>query len=338
MTDQQLTIDWSHLQPVLDQYQRFVLTSHVNPDCDALGSELAMADLLEALGKEVRIVNADPTPSRLAFVDPDQRIEVLGRDVEQNDLRESEVIVVLDTSVWSQLGNMAAVVRNVSKQLVVIDHHASDGELPALVLKDSRAEATGSLIFRASRFFGVSLTPPMASALFAAIATDTGWFRFASTTSSTFFVISQLVAHGADPSEIFRELYERDSMGRVKLRGIVLSRLTTELDGQLAHTHVRARDFAETGAVPSETEDFVNMALVINGIKVAVMLTEQPVGTFKVSLRSRGMVDCSQLAVTLGGGGHKAASGATLKGAFEDVERRVLDAVRHAMRGAETPT
>ncbi|MFW6171311.1 MAG: DHH family phosphoesterase [Planctomycetota bacterium] len=338
MTDQKLTIDWSRLQPILDQYQRFVLTSHVNPDCDALGSELGMAGLLDALGKEVRIVNADPTPPRLSFVDPDHRIEVLGRGVDQEDLRESDVIVVLDTSVWSQLGKMAEVVRNLSKQLVVIDHHASEGQLPALVLKDSRAEATGSLIFRASRFFGVALTPGMASALFAAIATDTGWFRFASTTSSTFFVISQLMAYGAAPSEIYRELYERDSMGRVKLRGMVLSRLTTELDGQLAHTHVRARDFIETGAVPSETEDFVNMALVIDGIEVAVMLTEQPVGTFKLSLRSRGMVDCSQLAVSLGGGGHKAAAGATLKGSFETVERRVLDTVRHAMRGARMAT
>ena len=120
-------------------------------------------------------------------------------------------------------------------------------------------------------------------------------------------------------------------MSRAKLRGIVLSRMVTEIDGRLAHTHVLAEDFAETGALPSETEDFVNMALAIAGTEVAVMLTEQPVGTVKASFRSRSSVDCSQLAASFDGGGHKAAAGATLHGPFETVQLRVLDALRERL-------
>ncbi len=327
------SIDWTPLQQLLDKSRQIVLTSHVRPDCDALGSELGMAALLHAMGKEVRIINADATPPRLAFVDPDQRIEVLGRDVESVEMDSCDVIMVLDTAAWRQLGSMADVIRQTSGKVVVIDHHASEGEIPALVLSDQRAEATGRLVFEAARFFKVPVSRDMASALFAAIATDTGWFRFPSTTSSTYQVIAQLVAAGACPSHIFQQLYERDSMSRAKLRGIVLSRIVTEIEGRLAHTHVLAEDFAETGALPSETEDFVNMALAIVGTEVAVMLTEQPVGTVKVSFRSRGTVDCSRLAAGFEGGGHKAAAGATLQGPFEAVQLRVLNAVRDLMRG-----
>lgn len=338
MTDQPHRINWEPLQQLLDKHQRFVLTSHVRPDCDALGSELALAGVLDARGKQARIINADPTPPRLTFIDPHRRIKVLGDDVDLAELDECDVIVVLDTSVWGQLGAMADGMRALSKQFVIVDHHPSDVELPGLVLKDPRAEATGSLVFEAASFLDVPLTCEMASALFAAIATDTGWFRFPSTTSATFGMISRLVARGACPSEIFQRLYERDSMGRAKLRGLVLSRIVAEVDGRLAHTHVLAEDFAKTGALPSETEDFVNMALVIEGVELAVMLTEKPDGTVKVSLRSRGGIDCSRLAARFGGGGHKAAAGATLQSSLAATQPRVLHAVREAMRGSEPRT
>jgi phosphoesterase RecJ-like protein len=144
-------------------------------------------------------------------------------------------------------------------------------------------------------------------------------------------VIGELVDAGALPHEVFRNLYERDSISRVKLRAIVLSRLCVEQNGRLAHTHVLVDDFSQTGAVPSETEDFVNMGLSIEGTEVALMMTEQPAGTVKVSFRSRGAVDCSRLAGGFGGGGHKAAAGATLDGQVRTVGPQVLAAVRQAL-------
>ncbi len=332
MLNDQQAIDWARLQPVLSSAERFILTSHVRPDCDALGSELAMAALLEAMGKQVRIVNADTTPPRLAFVDPQQRIETLDCTVSAAELSWGDALMVLDTSAWRQLGAMADVIRSRSGPVVVIDHHASEGEIEALLLKDARAEATGRLVYDFARFMQLPLTAEVATSLFVAIATDTGWFRFSSTTTNTYRVVADLVEAGACPTEVFRQLYERDSLSRAKLRGIVLSRLQTELAGRLAHTHVRGADFAQTGAVPSETEDFINMGLAIDGTDVAVMLTEQPTGTVKISFRSRGSVDCSALAASFGGGGHKAAAGATLDGDYDTIEHRVLEAVRAAMQ------
>ncbi len=332
MTRDSSPIDWAQFEPILRDSHCFVITSHVRPDCDALGSELAMAALLRALGKEVRIINADATPPRLSFIDPQQRIEVLGRDVQVEDLTACEVFLIVDTSAWRQLGRMAEVIRDCTQQVVVIDHHASDGEVPALLLmKDAEAEATGRLVYELIRYLQVPLTREMADAIFAAIATDTGWFRFPSTTGGTFRVVADLVEHGVQPGEIYRQLYERDSLSRSRLRALVLSRLETEQAGKLAHTFVQAADFAQTGALPSETEDFVNMALAVDGTEVAVMMTEHPAGSVKVSLRSRGSIDCSRLASDFGGGGHKAAAGATLTGPLNTVQQQVLDVVRQAM-------
>ncbi|MHB8973319.1 MAG: DHH family phosphoesterase [Pirellulaceae bacterium] len=331
-------IAWNELKTILDRHQRFVLTSHVRADCDALGSELAMAEVLEYLGKTVRIVNADAVPPRLAFVDPQNRIEVLPDDLPA-DLGKAvlgspvDVIMVLDTAAWGQLGRMADVIRGTSAQVIVIDHHANDGELDAVMFKDVQAEATGRLIADLVDFLEIPWNPRMATALFLAIATDTGWFRFSSTKSSTYEVAGQLIDAGACPQEIYRQLYERDSLSRAKLRGLVLSRLAVECDGRVAHTYVLDEDFSQTGALRSETEDFINMALALEGTQVAAMFTEHPAGSVKISLRSRdGAVDCSRITALFGGGGHKAAAGATLAGDVVSVRTQVLGELRSALQ------
>jgi phosphoesterase RecJ-like protein len=333
MTKNRSSIAWNELKTILDRHQRFVLTSHVRPDCDALGSELAMAEVLEYLGKDVRIINADAVPPRLAFVDPRNRIEVLPDDGPVDLGNQVDVIMVLDTAAWGQLGRMADVIRGTSAQVIVIDHHANEGELDGVMFQDAQAEATGRLVADLVGFLGIPWNDRMATALFLAIATDTGWFRFSSTKSSTYEVAGQLIDAGACPQDIYRQLYERDSLSRAKLRGLVLSRLAAECDGRVAHTYVLEEDFAQTGALRSETEDFINMALAIDGTQVAAMFTEHPVGSVKISLRSRdGAVDCSRITALFGGGGHKAAAGATLAGDLVSVRTRVLGEVRSALR------
>lgn len=322
---------WRTLKDFIDRHQHFVLTCHVRPDCDALGSELAMAEVLEQLGKQVRIVNADSVPPRLAFVDPDQRIEVLPDGATALE-PPVDALMVLDTAAWGQLGAMAEVIRRSAAEVAIIDHHANPGEIPGLLVQDSTSEATGRLIADFVGFLGIVSTPRLAGALFVAIATDTGWFRFPSTRSSTYEVAGQLVAAGAYPQEIFRQLYERDSLSRARLRGIVLTRIALDMDGRVAHTYVLDDDFQQTGALRSETDDFINMALAIDGVGVAAMFTEHPVGTIKVSLRSRlAAVDCSLVTAQFGGGGHRAAAGATLSGDVPGVRTRVLAALRAAL-------
>ncbi len=326
-----MPIDWPKFVEIVNSHERFLLTSHMRPDCDALGSELGMAGILRALGKHVRIVNGQSTPPNLAFIDPGREIRSLGNDVQASDLADAQVLMVLDTSAWQQLGPMADVVRQATATKLVLDHHVGEDDMGAQLFKDTLAEATGRLVAQAAEHLDVPLTPQIAMPLFAAVATDTGWFRFNSTTAETYRTAARLIEAGASPPEIYRALYEQDTLARVKLRGRILERVETDMNGRLAHTFVRLSDFTETGALPSDTEDVINMTLAIAGVEAAVIMVEQINGGFKLSFRSRCALDCNQLARQFDGGGHKAAAGAMLQGRFEEVQRRVLDAVRAAM-------
>jgi len=305
----------------------------VRPDCDALGSELGMAGILEALHKNVVIVNAQETPPNLKFIDPEQRLNALGVDVKPDELEACEVLMVLDTSAWAQLGTMADIVRSTRAHKLILDHHIGEDDMGAELFKDTKAEATGRLVLEAAHHLGVAVTPQIARPLFAAIATDTGWFRFNSTTGVTLRAAAELVEAGASPCEIYNDLYEQDTLARLQLRGRILARTVIELDGRLAYTAALQEDFQATGALPSDTEDVINMTLAIAGTQVAVIFVEQPSGGFKLSFRSRTpSVDCSELAKSFGGGGHKAAAGASISGSWPAVQVKVLDAVRNAMR------
>jgi len=325
-------VNWKSFTDQISHYESFVLVSHIRPDCDALGSELGMAEVLRAIGKKVRIINAHRTPAALQFLDPAANIEVLGDDVEAEDI-SADCIMVLDTSAWAQLGDMGDVIRSSSADKMVLDHHVGEDDLGATMYKDYQAEATGHLVVQAADSLGVPLTRTSAMPLFAAIATDTGWFRFGSVTSETYRVVGRLVDAGVVPSEVYGDLYERDTLGRLKLRGLILSRTTSELDGQLMHTYVQKEDFSATGAEPSDTEDVINLTLAVSGAQGAVIFVGQLRGGFKLSFRSRCAMDCNLVARHFGGGGHKAAAGAFQEGTLEEVQQRVLPVVREAMRG-----
>lgn len=292
-----------------------------------------MAGVLEKLGKQVTIVNGHATPPNLAWIDPQKKLKHLGTDVQAQDLISGfDALIILDTSAWAQLGPMREVIEASTAKKLLVDHHVGADELGAEHFKNTSAEATGRLVMEAADALDVALTPEIATPLFAAIATDTGWYRFGSASAGTYRLAAKLIDAGASPAGIYASLYERDTLGRVKLRGMILARVTTELDGKFAHTFVLKEDFASTGALPSDTEDVVNMALAIEGTEFAVILVEQLTGGFKVSFRSRSALDCNQIASQFGGGGHKAAAGAFVQGDHASASREVLDAVRAAMR------
>ena len=328
-----MTIAWPEFVSIIrdPKHQKILLTSHIRPDCDALGSELGMAGVLDALGKEVRIVNGHPTPPNLSFIDPQNRIQVLDQDITLDQLQDTDLMMVLDTSAWAQLGPMGEAIKQLPCKKIILDHHVSSDDLGAQPFKNTTAEAAGRLVFEAAGELGVALTAEIARPLFAAIATDTGWFRFNSVSSSTYEVAAKLIEAGASPNDIYAELYERDTIGRLRLRGTILERTQCELDGRLAHTYVLKEDFERTGALPSDTEDVINMTMAIKGVEAAAILVGQKDGGFKISFRSRCKMDCSQVAELFGGGGHKAAAGAFSNEPFETAQAKVLEAVKNAM-------
>jgi len=325
-------LDWSRFVEIVRRHKRFVLTTHIRPDGDALGSVTAMAEILESLGKDVLACNVFSIPPNLQFIDAKKKFKTLGVDVTTDQLADREVLIILDTSAWAQLGGMADVVRQFKALKVVIDHHVSADDLGAEPCKDAEAEATGRLVIEAMDQLKVPLTPDIARAAFVAVATDTGWFRFSSTKADTFSLIARLVQAGARPDEIYKNLYENDSLARLRLIGRTLAHSVMALDGRRIHTYNSNEDFYETGALPSDSEDIINLTMAVDGTEVAVIFVEQPKGGFKVSLRSRCQVDCAALAEKFGGGGHKKAAGLSINESLGSAKEKVLNAVRAAMK------
>ncbi|MFN0050770.1 MAG: DHH family phosphoesterase, partial [Planctomycetales bacterium] len=320
-------IDWKPLRKIIEDNRRFVLTSHVRPDADAIGSEIGMAGLLLGLGKEVRIVNASTVPARLQFLDPDHRCLQLGTDVTDEQALDTDVHMIVDTSAWGQLAEVGRVFRRTNAVKVVVDHHASSENLGAIDFKDITAEATGALVFDLAETCGWKITPEIATPLFCALATDTGWFRFPSVTSNTLRMTSRMIDAGAQPTLLYQRLYERSTLGRIRLSGRVLSRVQMGCGGKMASTYVRLDDYKETGSEPADTEDLVNECLTIEGTQAACIFIEQTNTQIKVSFRSRAPLDVSRVAEQFQGGGHKQAAGAILPGPLSDAQTKVLAAM-----------
>ncbi len=327
-----MNVDWKRFCQVVGEAHDIVLTSHIRPDCDALGSCLGMAGILEAIGKRVRIVCGQATPPNLLFIDPNQKILAIHEDISPAEFADIDLHMIIDTSAWVQLGPMADVIRNSSCKKIIFDHHVGQDDIDAELFKNTSAEAAGRMVVEAAEHLGVALTPAIAIPLFAAIATDTGWFRFPSVSAATYQAAARLVEAGAVPAEIYGDLYERETLGQVRLRGTVLARIQIELDGRLAHTFIRPEDYAATGALPSDTEDLINLALRIVGTQFAVIFVGQIDGGYKISFRSRCDVAANEVAAEFGGGGHKAAAGAFIDGELEVVSESVLGHVRKLLQ------
>lgn len=327
-----MSIDWQRFKEIVAQAEKIVLTSHIRPDCDALGSELGMAGLLSQLGKQVRIVNGQATPPNLQFIDPDKRLMAIDVDISRAELADCDLVIILDTSAWIQLGPVGDWIKESGVKRIVVDHHQGEDDLNAELFKDRNAEATGAILTRAAAELGCRLTPEIAMPLYAAMATDTGWFRFPSAGAECYRTAAALIDAGANPSWIYGQIHEQETVGRVRLRGVVLARVQTELDGRLVHTWIKQDDFTATGALPSDTEDLINLALAIRGTEFAVIFVEQKSGGVKVSFRSRCSVNCNEVAGRFNGGGHKAAAGAFQDLPLEQVQATVLDYVRSLLR------
>lgn len=326
-----MPLDWAPFVDLVHRHQRFLLTTHVRPDGDGLGSMLALDEVLRQHGKDVRLVIASTFPARYAFLDPTGRIEAF--TMPGDAWRQTDVVLILDTGTWNQLDSFGPFLATLPAVKAVIDHHQTQDELGALRLVDATAEATGRLIFEAITALGGPLPERAAQALFVAVAMDTGWFRHSNTTAATFALAERLVQAGARPEAIYEQLFERNSLPRLKLMGLVLERLQVTHGGRVAYTELRRTDYPATGATPQDSEDLVNFPRSLAGVEVGLLFMEQPRGGVKISFRSRG-VNVAGVAEQFGGGGHRLASGAVIEAPLEEARARVLQAVTAALDAA----
>jgi bifunctional oligoribonuclease and PAP phosphatase NrnA len=325
-------LDWQPLVAVVQSCQRFILTTHIRPDGDGLGSMLALADALAHRGKATLAVISSTLPARYAFLNEPTLIRRF--DIAEANAFHADALIVLDTGTWNQLADFGEFMRSFKGTRLVIDHHLTQDDLGAAALIDTSAEATGRLVHEAIMRLGGPLSPSAANHLFTAVAMDTGWFRHSNTTQRTFELAGALMAAGARPDILYERLFDDNSLARLKLTGIILDRLQILGNGRVAYTEVRCEDYASTGALPQDSEDLVNYTRSVTGVEVGLIFMEQPRGGIKVSLRSRSRIDVAQIAQQFGGGGHRLASGAIVEGTLEEVRRRVLGAIIKAVEAA----
>lgn len=319
--------DWTLLHPILQQHNTFLITSHVRPDADALGSELGLRAILQSLGKTVSIWNGSAPPANLEFMDPGNSIRQYVGSASKAELPAVEVIIVVDTSAWQQLGGMSDVIRASSARRIVIDHHVSADRLDAIEFRDTEAAATGELIHELAESLGIRFDSQTATFLYAAIATDTGWFRFPSTTARTMRIAASLLDQGAIPHDVYRLIHEQNSVSRLRLAGRVLSRAVSEAQGRLVWIQADKADLDETGAVAADTEGLVNECLTVAGAEAAFIAVELQGGAIKFSLRCRSPHNVAAVAEQFSGGGHTLASGCRLAGPMNAAVGRLRESM-----------
>jgi len=313
--------------PIFQAHRRFVLTTHVNPDGDGLGSELALAAWLRGAGKEVRVINHSPTPAMYRFLDPDGTILHYEPARDASTLAGAEVIVVMDANHPDRLRSMEADVRTSPAVKLCIDHHLDPDGFADYYLIDDEATSTGEIVYRLLlRLHGADLTPAMAGPLYCAIMTDTGSFRYPRVDPEIHGITARLIECGANPVLTYGEVYERWSNGRIHLLGETLAGLKTEYEGRLAHVTITQDMLTRTGTTEEDTDNFTTYPMSIDGVLVGVLFLELGRGV-KVSFRSKGVIPINELARTFGGNGHTNAAGARVPdGRLEEVRQRVIAA------------
>jgi phosphoesterase RecJ-like protein len=318
----------NELAEIFHAGQRVCLTTHVSPDGDGLGSEVGLLHLLMACGVDAVVANPTPTPPRLQFIfdgvpDADQTANAV------KELKRADVIVVLDISDIGRLGALGPVVQERGIPVACIDHHVSEGALPdGPRYVDPTAAATGELIFEIAVACGWEVTQPIAQALYVAIMTDTGGFRFSNTHPRTLRIGADLLERGLHPDQIYSQVYASVPEGRPRLIGEALQTLVVEQDIGLAWITVPPGALKRHGLSPDDLDGVVEFPRSIEGISMALMFREISRGRVKVSLRSVGDVDVADFARAFGGGGHTKAAGLSVEGSLAAVQTQVLDAAR----------
>jgi len=303
--------------------RRFVLSSHVRPDGDAIGSQVAMALALRAMGKEARMVDRDPAPPPLRVFPAVNDIEVAERIDDPGD-----AVIVMECGDLGRTG-----VAGFERGFVInIDHHIGNTNYGALNWFDGSAAACGEMVFDLIvNELRVPLSVDIATHIYIAILTDTGSFHYSSISPRTFDICRQCMDAGIEPPAIARAVFDSNNLGRLKLFGAVLSRMQLDPSGRVATICVDHRLAAECGGTYEDTEGIVNLPLTVKEIEATVFFKEAADNDWRISMRSKGEVDVNAIAQQYGGGGHKNASGCSATGTFAQLkdifERKLIGAI-----------
>jgi phosphoesterase RecJ-like protein len=307
---------------VLRENQRFAILSHVRPDGDALGSQLALGLSLKQLGKEVSIWNEDGMLEKYSFL---PRGELLTKP--PGAPQDFDVAIALDTAIQTRLGTAADKIRS-ANVWINIDHHPSNPRYGNLIYIDADAPATGQILFELIKSERLPFDREIAENLYVAISTDTGSFQYPNTTSRTFEIASELVNTGIDVGRVSQALYESYPRRRIELLRELLTTMRFTGQGRVASFSLSLETASRLGVLPEDNEGLIDHLRAIRGVIVAVFFEELTDGKVRVSMRSKSAAaDVCAICQKFGGGGHTLAAGARVRGTLTEVENRVLEAV-----------
>jgi len=305
----------------INGHESFFIACHLNPDGDTLGSALALASSLEGLGKQALVYSYDGVPESCSFLPGSER--VISGQLPEN--AGSLPLILLDCNALVRAG-----LENVLfAYSCVIDHHVTETDFGSIRWIDTSSPATGLMVYDLIKSLKTQITPSMAINIYAAIAIDTGTFRFPNTTPQSLRAAAELIEHGAMPGDIAQWLYQSWSESRFNL--LIHSLSSVELHGAIALTALPSNTFGKTGTSPSDTENFVNFPLTIRDVRISAFMREVEQNTWRVSLRSKGVTDVSLVASQFGGGGHINAAGCTINGTIEEAKASLLAALRTSL-------
>jgi len=302
-----------------------LISTHQNPEGDAIGSVLALGLALKRMGKEVQVLTQDPIPEMLAFLSGAR--EVIHQAPAGGGF---DVAFALDCGDQARLGEEFGKLKGMGK-IINIDHHVSNNHFGEINLVDPRASSAAEIIYDLLRTIPVSMTPAIAENIYTGILTDTGSFHYSNTTPKTFAVARACLLAGVDPRRVAEQVYETQPLARLRLLPRALDTLELSAEGRISSVIVTQQMLQETGATVALTEDFVNFPRSVKGVEVALLFREITPTKYRVSLRSQGAADVARIAGRFQGGGHPNASGCTVEGSLSEVKAKVLEVVRAAL-------
>ncbi len=314
--------------PVIDAIhrgRRFLVASHVDPEGDSLGSQLALAQILDELGKEVAVVNQDRPPARFDFMPGIARIQPPAAVTGER----FDGAFVVDCASLERIGNVRERLNGV--EILNLDHHRSNTRFGAINYIQPDTCASGMIVYELNEKLGLPLTADKATNMYVGIISDTGNFRYSNTTPEVLRVGSRLIETGIDSARIASLIFATKSQAALRLLGEALTTLTSEVGGKVGLIVLDRQVFARTGAEPSDVEGIVNYAKQLAGTDVGALLREVESGEVKASLRAEGAVDVDRVASRFGGGGHRNAAGARLPGPLAEARRRLLAELERAI-------
>jgi len=306
----------------IKKYNNYVITSHIDVEGDAIGSELAVLSLVKQLGKEGIIVNSEEVPERYQFLAGWDKI-VVGDD--KKKLKGHDKVIVVDCPTIERSGKIGPVIER-SKIKIIIDHHVSNELFGDFNWVNPDASSCGEMIFKLYREMGLNINEDIAVLLYVAILTDTGSFRYECTSPETHKIAGELIKLGVHPPKVAEKIYETKKMGDIELLSKALSTIKVSDDGKISYMYVTKQMLDETNMVAERTDGFVNYARSIKGSEISIFFRQdvEDVNRIHVGFRSKGMANVNVLASKFGGGGHPKASGCMLVGEMDKVMKQVL--------------